>query len=145
MPEEQRSRLELLNGVIEERAFARFSHDIIKSNVTELLIRALNRREWRVCPETQFVFGEGSALFPDVAVEVVSSETAERLEDKIHIYFEGGVRSVWVLYPHQRKVFVRTRQGAQMFSQGETLVDGAVGVALRVDEMFEDAQNIDPS
>jgi Uma2 family endonuclease len=36
---------------------------------------------------------------PDLAVEVVSSETAARLRTKIGLYLKNGSKAVWVVFP----------------------------------------------
>jgi Uma2 family endonuclease len=59
--------------------------------------------------------GDPDKLFdgsPDLAVEVVSSETAEFLERKITLYLETGSRAVWVAYPKQRTLRAYHADGA---------------------------------
>jgi Uma2 family endonuclease len=49
---------------------------------------------------------------PDLAVEVVSSESAEYLERKVEDYLVNGSRGVWVLYPEQRVIRMYERTGS---------------------------------
>jgi Uma2 family endonuclease len=44
---------------------------------------------------------------PDLAVEVVSpTDLAVALVDKVHEYFQAGVRGVWVVWPNVQQVYV---------------------------------------
>src|SRR5205807_2377355 len=44
---------------------------------------------------------------PDLAVEVISpSETATEINDKVNLYFQGGTRQVWLVYPVTKTVYV---------------------------------------
>jgi len=43
---------------------------------------------------------------PGLAIEVVSSDKASDLEDKIELYLAHGSKSVWVVYPKRRVVCV---------------------------------------
>ena len=46
---------------------------------------------------------------PDLAIEIVSpTNTADEVAEKLEEYFRVGVRSVWVVYPRQRKVYTYT-------------------------------------
>ena len=58
---------------------------------------------------------------PEIAIEVVSSESAARLEDKIELYLSHGSKSVWVVYPKKRVVRVfDVNGGAKRFEQRPT-------------------------
>ena len=46
------------------------------------------------------------AVVPDLAIEIVSpTNTADEVAEKLEEYFRVGVRSVWVVYPRQIKVY----------------------------------------
>lgn len=45
-------------------------------------------------------------MIPSLAVEIVSKNTAERVQAKIKEYFQHGVSLVWVVYPRQRQIQV---------------------------------------
>jgi Uma2 family endonuclease len=48
---------------------------------------------------------------PDLAVEVVSSETAARLRTKIGLYLKNGSQAVWVVFPEARVIEIHSANG----------------------------------
>ena len=59
---------------------------------------------------------------PDLAIEVVSSETAAQLERKIRGYLRAGCKAVWVAYPEQRTVHVHSPDGSsRLLEESDTL------------------------
>src|ERR1700722_265200 len=48
---------------------------------------------------------------PDVAIEIVSSELATSLEDKIDLYFSRGGKSFWAVYPEERLIRIHDAAG----------------------------------
>jgi Uma2 family endonuclease len=77
---------------------------------------------------------------PELAIEVVSSEPAARLEKKVRLYLAHGGKSVWAVYPEEREVRVydRTRV-SKIFADSEPLTDPAVlpGFSIPTSAIFE--------
>lgn len=70
---------------------------------------------------------------PEIAIEVVSSETAARLEEKIELYLAHGSKSVWVVFPEQRVVRIFSASGqARKFEHNDTLENDGVLPGFRV-------------
>ena len=60
---------------------------------------------------------------PALVVEVVSpNDTAGEIEDKVHLWLDAGVPTVWVAYPEIRTVVVRKTGNTATFLQGDQLV-----------------------
>jgi Uma2 family endonuclease len=95
--------------------------------VTRAAIRAANQNEIL-------------ALTPVVAVVVVSSESAGRLEEKTRDYLAHGAHSVWTLYPQCREVFVRHADGNVRILSGDQILedDALPGFRVAVSAFFED-------
>jgi Uma2 family endonuclease len=72
---------------------------------------------------------EGS---PDLAVEVVSSETAEFLERKITLYLETGSQAVWVAYPKHRTLWTHHADGSRVLKEDQYLEEPDLLPGLRV-------------
>ena len=90
----------------------------------------------RIAPGTTGLFRES----PDLAIEVVSSETAAHLEAKIELYFAHGSRSVWVVYPQQRVVRIfDVNGGAKRFEREQPLTDPDIlpGFNIPTSAIFE--------
>ena len=81
-------------------------------------------------------------MVPDLAIEVISqSDSAFQVQDKIHDYFEAGVRQVWVIYPKRAEVYVYSSpRQVQIFGIGQDLEGGELlpGFRLPVANLFED-------
>ena len=77
---------------------------------------------------------------PELAVEVVSSETALHLEQKVTTYLETGSRAVWVAYPEQRTVWRHLPSGvSQHLKEGDYLEEPDLlpGFRVAVAQLFE--------
>jgi len=77
---------------------------------------------------------------PEIAIEVVSSETAARLEQKIDLYLAHGSKSVWVAFPQRRVVRIFDAAGqSRKFEQNQALEDPTVlpGFSTPVSAIFE--------
>ncbi len=62
------------------------------------------------------------AITPDIAIEVVSSESAAFLRAKIKLYLQHGAKAVWVAYPELRVVQVWDPSGMRELA-GEELLE----------------------
>ena len=64
---------------------------------------------WKRWPRTRLPRRPIPALVPDLVVEVLSeTNTRREMEDKLHRYFEAGVRLVWCVDPATRAADVYT-------------------------------------
>jgi Uma2 family endonuclease len=84
------------------------------------------------------------AVVPDLAVEIVSpTNTAYEIAEKLEEYFRVGMRSVWVVYPPQCKVYAYTSpKEVRVLTTGDVLDGGDVlpGFRLPVEKIFEQAE-----
>lgn len=77
---------------------------------------------------------------PELAIEVVSSEKAADLCAKIDLFLAHGSKSVWVLYPEQRRVSIYVPPGqGRLFEKNQILEDPVVlpGFSVPVSAIFE--------
>lgn len=166
MPEEEGVRRELIAGeVVTEdvtMGAARWPPENTKKNLNKILVGWLIQHPIaEVFPETGFQVGEHSALIPDlsivfpgqhqsgdegvpkgvpgIAIEVVSSEPAARLEYKIDSYLANGAKSVWAVFPEYRIVRIYDASGqSKKFELSQTLEDSALpGFTVPVAAIFE--------
>ncbi|MGD9711895.1 MAG: Uma2 family endonuclease [Thermomicrobiales bacterium] len=79
---------------------------------------------------------------PDIAIEVVSpGNSPGEIERKIALFLEGGVGSVWVVYPRQRQFVIHAPDIApRVFDETAmvTDVDAFPGLSFAVSDVFED-------
>ncbi len=62
---------------------------------------------------------------PDMAAEVISPfDTPRDIRRKVQLYFEAGVRLVWVLYPDERMIDVYRPNASAVTLTGDDLLDG---------------------
>jgi Uma2 family endonuclease len=160
MPEPPGERIELMGGEVVAMGRGGRAHEFVKSNIAKLLFTRV--RSGRVLTETSFELDDLNSVIPDIsyaasdpgnpgdtglirgaptlAIEVVSSETAARLEQKIELYLAHGSKSVWVVFPEQRVVRIFDSSGqSKKFEQNQTLEDSSVlpGFQVPVSAIFE--------
>jgi len=163
MPELEDERRELIGGEIVTMGFGKAPHEVVKKNLLRILVIWLAKNPIaELFAETLFQLDDNSSLMPDLSVvfpghiatgttdwpqggpgipiEVVSSETAARLEKKIDLYLAHGSKSVWVVFPEQRVVRIYDASGrSTKFEQNQTLEDPNVlpGFSTPVSAVFE--------
>jgi Uma2 family endonuclease len=163
MPVPQGQRMELIGGEVVTMGCGHIPHELVKSNLIEILAGWLaQNRIVKLFSETMFQLDDYNSPIPDVsvllparivpgstglfqgapeiAIEVVSSETAIHLENKIELYLAHGSKSVWVVFPEQRTVRIFSADGqARIFLQNQTLEDPNVlpGFSTPVSAIFE--------
>jgi Uma2 family endonuclease len=80
---------------------------------------------------------------PDLAIEVISStNSAIDVLKKLDDYFRAGVRSVWVVYPEQRRLYVYHSPTEVRILGPDDMLDGEPvlpGVQLHLRTLFGDA------
>ncbi len=140
-----------------------FTHEEVKKNLNKILmVFLLQHPALELYVETMFKLDEYNSLMPDLsavaparkrttkpgghflgapdlAIEVVSSESAERLEQKVDLYVAHNSRSVWTVYPGQRLVRVfNAKKQAITFEQNQVLEDPILpGFQTPVAAIFE--------
>jgi Uma2 family endonuclease len=164
LPEEETQRTELVEGGIVPIGDARFMHELVKANANKLLIAyilqnpigavliesmyKLGPREGRIADVT-FLSKERLALqdrsgflegAPDLAFEVVSSESAIFLERKVNLFLAKGCRAFWVAYPPERTLWIHRASGEHLHLREGQYVeepDLLPGFRTLVDRLFE--------
>jgi Uma2 family endonuclease len=161
LPEEETLRCELVQGEIVRMGNAGLPHEIVKANANQLLIAyILENTIGKVFSETMFTLTASDACIPDVslllnerlvnpkaldgapelAFEVVSSESAAFMERKINLYLATGSRAVWVAYPLARTIWAHRPNGeSRHLREGQYLdePDLLPGFRVLVDRFFE--------
>jgi Uma2 family endonuclease len=86
----------------------------------------------------------GWPVVPALCVEVVSpTDSADEVRGKVDLYFEAGVRVVWVVYPQHRLVDVyETADRVRVLRRADALDGGPVlpGFALPLAELFPEPE-----
>jgi len=163
LPEPDGQRIELIGGELVTMGRGGYPHEVAKANLIQILSLWLAHNPiGKVFSETMYQLDEHNALIPDVsvlfasrlqpgttgriqaapeiAIEVVSSETAAHLDKKISLYLAHGGKSVWVVFPEPRHVRVFDTAGrSTTFEQHEMLEDPTVlpGFSAPVSSFFE--------
>lgn len=147
LPEKDGVRYELIDGELVEGPLAAYYHEFVKSVFHRLFCDYLRQNpiglvfsEMMVelgpheglIPDVTIVFSDrlpspdSRKLFqgaPDIAVEVVSSEEANRLQTKIRAYFRAGCKAVLVAYPTHQTIHVCRPDGAVRVLEGEQILE----------------------
>jgi Uma2 family endonuclease len=163
MAEPDGQRMELIGGEVVTMSYGGYPHEIAKSNLIEILaVWLAANRIGKLCSETMFRLDDHNSPIPDVsivsldrikpgntghlqgapeiAIEVVSSETAETLERKIDLYLAHGSKSVWVVFPQHRVIRIFDTSGlSRKFEQHQILQDPIAlpGFSTPVSAIFE--------
>jgi Uma2 family endonuclease len=163
LAEPEGERMELIGGEVVTMGYGKAPHEIVKSNLLGILVVWLAQNSvGKLFAETMFQLDDYDSLIPDlsvvfpgqaapgttdwlrgapgIAIEVVSSETAARLEQKIDLYLAHGGKSVWVAFPERRVVRIFDASGlSRKFEQHQTLEDPNVlpGFSTPVSAIFE--------
>jgi Uma2 family endonuclease len=162
MPETEGLIEELIGGEVTSMPVSGQPHEVTKSNVIRLVTAwSLQNAGWRLFCEAAYQLDNRNCLIPDlsllasnrvvpgstgvfqgapeIAIEVVSSEPAARLERKIRLYLAHGGKSVWAIYPQERMVRIDSATGTKKFLDDQPLVDPAVlpGFSIPTSAIFE--------
>ncbi len=161
LPESEGERRELIGGEVVSMGHGGRPHEFVKSNIVRLLLAwLLQSRAGRVLVETEFQVDDNNALMPDLsyvskdpglpgaagiiqgtpdlAIEVVSSESAARLSRKVRLYLSHGSKSVWVVYPEEQNVWVYAPGQAREFQREHVIEDPVLpGFRAPVSAIFE--------
>ncbi len=166
LPEEQTRRAELVDGDVVQLGNAGSRHEKIKAVLTMALsvhtkvvsntfprqlvlsetMFDLSTDEARM-PDISVLFDEPSRRpspdehykgAPDIAIEVVSWESASDLQRKIHAYLHHGGQEVWVLYPETRELLIHSPAKVRVFTAADPVDSAALpGFCPKVSEFFD--------
>jgi Uma2 family endonuclease len=163
LPNIEEQRVELIDGEVVEMPSGGPAHETVKSNLNEILVAwRLRRQAGKVYVESAYRLDKRTVLVPDLsvlsserlklgieerfrgapdlAIEVVSSETADRLQNKIRLYFKHGGKGVWSVFPGSRIVQINRPNGhSDTLEQGQILEDpdALPGFSTPVSAIFE--------
>jgi Uma2 family endonuclease len=162
LPEEETMRTELVEGEIVRMGDAKRIHERVKANANRLLVQyvlqnpigevfaeslyKLGNREGRI-PDVSLllletlagqngVFLEGA---PDLAFEVVSSESAAFMERKVNLFLAKGCRAVWVAYPIERTFWIHRATNHVQLREGQFVEEPDLlpGFRIAVERFFD--------
>ena len=163
LPQVEGEKMELIHGEVVSMAYAGFMHERVKSNLIKILSAWLDQHPLgQVFAETTYRMPDGGDALapdlsvlrnerltpvtkdlplgaPDLAVEVVSSETAARLRTKIGLYLRNESKAVWVVYPEERLIEVhRAIDQVTILESGQILEghDALPGFSIPVGKIF---------
>jgi Uma2 family endonuclease len=156
-------RVELIHGEIVPMAKAKFRHERVKINGIKIFVLHLAQNPiGEVTSETMYQLTESDALQPDLSIllheqipavapdhvpelapalvfEVVSSESAARLEWRIELFLEKGTRAVVVAFADTRSIRIYEPSGLSRLVRGEQNVelDLLPGFSVPASRFFE--------
>ena len=162
MPEPEGERLELIGGEIVSMSFGHIPHEVVKKNLNKILVLWLAQNSpAELFAESMYHVDDYNALMPDlsvlfpgrtdpgtkgwirgapeIAIEVVSSEPAARLQRKTRLYLAHGAKSVWTIYPQERMVRIEDAAGgSRLFLDDQPLIDPVLpGFSIPTSAIFE--------
>jgi Uma2 family endonuclease len=109
---------------------------------------------FRVRPESPTVLQPDIAVFkadrdfgdegyfegaPDLAIEVVSpGDSADRIEEKVHLYLSCGASAVWIVYATSRLIHVRRNSGVSIVNEDSSIDAPEIfpGWSVRVSDLL---------
>jgi len=161
-PEVEGVLMELIGGEIVSMPSGKAPHEVVKKNLIKILVLWLAQNSpAELFAESMYHVDEHNALMPDlsvlfpgrigatskgwiqgapeIAIEVVSSESAARLEDKIDLYLAHRGKSVWIVYPRKRVVRIfDAGGGSTKFERDQPLTDPILpGFSTPTSAIFE--------
>jgi Uma2 family endonuclease len=163
LPDIEDQRVELIDGEVVEMPSGGPAHETVKSNLNGILVvwchrhqagKIYNESAYRLdkrivlVPDLSVLRGERlkpgvEERFrgaPDLAIEVVSSESADRLQTKIRLYFKHGSKGAWSVFPGNRIVQINHPNGRiDTLEQDQILEDpdALPGFSTHVSAIFE--------
>lgn len=156
-------RCELVRGEMVPMGHAKFRHERVKINATEIFVLYLvQHRIGKVANETMYQLTETDALQPDLSIllndqipavapddllelapalvfEVVSSESAADLEWRLRLFLEKGTRAGLVAFTDSRSLRIFEPSGLSRLVCGEQNVeiDFLPGFSVPASRFFE--------
>ncbi len=161
-PEVEGQHVELIHGEVISMPSGQIPHEVVKKNLIKILVLWLAQNSTaELFAEAMYAMDEHNGLIPDLsvlfpgriapgstgwiqgapelAIEVISSEPASRLNDKIELYLSHGGKSVWVIYPGEKMVRIfDAAGGSTRFRHDQPLVDPVLpGFSISTSAIFE--------
>ena len=156
-------RCELIHGQIVPMGNAKFRHEKVKANANRIFVSYfLSKPVGEVYNETMYQLTETDAIQPDLSIlrkdqipaqapddllhlapalvfEVVSSESAADLEERIELFLERGTRAVLVAFTTTRVIRVFEPSGLARLVRGdqELEIDVLPGFSEPASRFFE--------
>jgi len=133
----------LLNNFVEPRELGLVAGEggMVKLDIDLVRIPDVSFVSWDRVPGREFPAEQVPPLVPDLAVEVISpSNTPKEMDEKLHEYFEKGVRLVWFVRPKSRVVDVYTAPDRFTRLTVSARLDGGdvlPGFSVQVGELFQ--------
>ena len=145
LPDDEDVKRELIDGEVCEMAKGGLVHETVKGNILLCLAGFVytSKLKARVQSETGYKLGDhdlfepdislvlGESLdpkgehkisaVPDLAVEVVSSEFAARLNHKVDVLLHTGSKVVMVVYPVERHIYLHRAHGVEKLTESQKL------------------------
>jgi Uma2 family endonuclease len=162
LPDIEDQRVELIDGEVVDMPSGGPVHETVKSNLNQILVAwVLRNQVGKVFNESAYRVDERLVLVPDLsvlgserlgrgieerfrgapdlAIEVASSETADRLHSKIQMYLKHGSKSVWSIFLGARTIQINHPNDTITLEQDQTLEDPDVlpGFSTPVSAIFE--------
>ena len=163
LPEPEGQRFELIRGEVVAMGRGGYAHEKVKANFGRILNAWLaHNPSGEVFTETMFRLDEHNSPItdvslvlkhrlvpgaegpltgaPDLAIEVVSSETASDLESKIDLYLAHGSQCVLAAYPKRRVLRVYDASGFSRKLEQHQVLEGLEllpGFSIPVLAIFE--------
>jgi Uma2 family endonuclease len=158
LPEAETRRTELVDGEVLPMGNARFLHEKLKAAWILMLARyLLSNPIGALYSETMYRLGPATARIPDVsvllpdrplvdgpcegapeiAIEIVSSESAPEMARKLRDYLNHGCQLVIYVYPADRGFFAHTAGNFRWYGEQDTFSTPLLsGFAMPVAELF---------
>ncbi len=121
------------------------SLDISQHDLSKYGIKAKDEVKPNVCVYSNEIGYQESDIvkmteMPLLAIEILSpSQGTKELKDKIHAYFDLGVRSCWLVIPDAQLISVYAKQGEfKNFDLRDTeVVDEVMDIHLSIQKLFK--------
>jgi Uma2 family endonuclease len=164
LPEIEGEKKELIHGEVADVPLGdEPAHEHAKANLIAILVVCLHEhRDGQVFAGSPYILDDYNCLAPDIsvlnserlkrgiddlfcgapdlAIEVVSSDLAERLHTKIRLYLKQGSKAVWVVYPEQRIIQIHSPNGDGVTLEQDQVLEGRnalPGFSTPVSALFE--------
>ena len=77
-------------------------------------------------PKDEFEAAEGKRVVTEFAIEIVTpNDTADYYDEKLEVYFQAGMKVVWVIYPKTEKVKIYQADQSSITCRGDEICSGA--------------------
>ncbi len=135
--------LAILKNFVERRKLGLVAGEggMMKLDIDLVRIPDVSFVSWDRVPGRKFPNEQVPPLVPDLAVEVISpSNTPKEMNEKLHEYFEKGVRLVWFVRPKARVVDVYTAADRFTRLTASMQLDGGdvlPGFSIQVGKLFQ--------